>query len=135
MPPSPYEAVSVLVVEDEQNTRKLIKSLLLQIGIRSVLEADDGTSGLDAVVRARPTLIFCDVHMKPMDGRAFLKTLRGLKIRSLAETPVVFLTADAQRDTVLFAKEHNANGYLVKPMSLTDLKSRIDAVLKVVSPG
>lgn len=127
---NPYAGVTLLVIEDEGNTRLLIKRLLLQIGIISVVEAADGKAGLDEAMRTRPTIILCDVHMEPVDGRAFLKTLRGLKVRSLATTPVIFLTADAQTDTVLFAKEHQVNGYLVKPVSLTALKSRVDAVLK-----
>lgn len=127
---SPYAGVTILVIEDESNTRLLIKRLLLQIGIISVLEAADGKAGLDEAMRTRPTMILCDVHMEPVDGRQFLKTLRSLKVRDLATTPVIFLTADAQTDTVLFAKEHQVNGYLVKPVSLTALKSRVDAVLK-----
>lgn len=127
---NPYAGVTVLVIEDEPNTRLLIKRLLLQIGIISVLEAGDGKAGLDEAMRTRPTIILCDVHMEPVDGRQFLKSLRGLKVRDLATTPVIFLTADAQTDTVLFAKEHQVNGYLVKPVSLTQLRARIDAVLK-----
>ncbi|MBM3547017.1 MAG: response regulator [Alphaproteobacteria bacterium] len=131
---SPYNGVTVLIIEDESHTRLLIKRLLLQIGIVSVVEAGEGKAGLDETVRTRPTVILCDVHMEPVSGREFLRTLRGLKVRSIALTPVIFLTADANRDTVLFAKEHNVNGYLVKPVSLTDLKSRLDAVLKGSAP-
>ncbi len=130
-----YEGVTILVIEDEPSTRLLIKRLLLQIGIVSVVDAADGKAGLDEAMRTRPTIILCDVHMEPVGGRAFLKMLRGLKARALATTPVIFLTADSQRDTVLFTKEHHVNGYLVKPVSLTDLKTRIDAVLKGTAPG
>jgi len=126
----PYDGVSVLVIEDMTSVRKLIRNMLLQLGIRAIFEAADGKSGLDETVRTCPTVVLCDVHMEPVDGRAFLKTLRGLKVRDLANTPVIFLTADAQTDTVLFAKEHHVNGYLVKPVSLTQLKTRVDAVLK-----
>ena len=130
-----YEGVTVLVIEDEPSTRLLIKRLLLQIGIVSVVEAADGKAGLDEAMRTRPTIILCDVHMEPVGGRVFLKMLRSLKARSLALTPVIFLTADAQSDTVIFAKEHHVNGYLVKPVSLTQLKTRIDAVLAGSAPG
>ena len=129
-----YAAITVLVVEDEPNTRLMIKRLLLQIGISSVATAADGKAGLDETMRVRPAIILCDVHMEPVDGLTFLKTLRGLKVRSLALTPVIFLTADSQRDTVLFAKEHHVNGYLVKPVSLKDIKARIDAVLDGTAP-
>ncbi|MBL8688645.1 MAG: response regulator [Rhodospirillaceae bacterium] len=128
----PYEKFVILVVEDEAHTRAVIKSLLRQIGVRSIVEAAEGKSGLDEVMRSRPHLVFCDVHMAPVDGFAFLKLLRQSKVESMRRTPVVFLTADSQRDTVMFAKEHQVSGYLVKPVSLGSLKTRLDAVLKPV---
>jgi two-component system chemotaxis response regulator CheY len=127
---NPYERFTVLLVEDDQHTRALIKSLLRQIGVRSILEAQDGKAGIGEVLRSRPHLVFCDVHMGPIDGRSFLKLLREAKLEAVRNTPVVFLTGDAQRDTVLFAKDHFVSGYLVKPVSLTDLKTRIDSILK-----
>jgi two-component system chemotaxis response regulator CheY len=125
-----YNELTVLVIEDEPNTRLMIKRLLLQMGIISVVEAGDGGAGLEEALRTRPTIILCDVHMVPVGGLEFLKTLRRHKVRSIATIPVIFLTADALQDTVLFAKEHNVNGYLVKPISLSALQSRIDAVLQ-----
>jgi len=123
-----YEKVKVLVIEDELHTRSIIRSQLLLLGVRDISEAGDGKSGMLQVVRARPHVIFCDVHMEPVGGLEFLKSLRELKVAGLNELPVVFLTADAQRDTVLFAKEHAVNGYLVKPVSAAQLKNQIDVV-------
>jgi two-component system chemotaxis response regulator CheY len=123
-----YEKVKVLVIEDELHTRSIIRSQLLQLGVREIAEAHDGKSGMLQVVKARPHLIFCDVHMAPIGGLEFLKSLRELKVAKLNELPVIFLTADAQRDTVLFAKEHAVNGYLVKPVSAAQLKAQIDVV-------
>jgi two-component system, chemotaxis family, chemotaxis protein CheY len=131
----PYHGVTVLVIDDEPNNRLLFKRMLLHIGITSVADAADGKAGLDEVMRTKPTLVLCDVLMEPVDGRAFLKMLRGVKERSLATTPVIFLTGDTMTDTVRFAKEHHVDGYLVKPVSLTQLKTRIDAVLQAAAPG
>jgi two-component system chemotaxis response regulator CheY len=127
-----YAQISILIVEDDPHTRALIRRLLLQLGVRSITEAENGRAGFLEVMRTRPTLVFCDVHMEPVDGRAFLKQLREAKLPGIAQTPVIFLTGDAQHDTVLFAKEHAVNGYLVKPVSPNDLKARINAVL---TPG
>jgi len=125
-----YDQLVVLIVDDEPHTRTLIKSQLRQIGIRSIIEAGDGKAGLTEVLRTRPHLVLCDVHMQPMDGRDFLKTLRAVKVEALRRTPVIFLTGDAQTDTVMFAKEHAVDGYLVKPVSLDDIKARIDRIMK-----
>lgn len=123
-----YHKLKVLVVEDETHTRTIIKALLRQIGVRVIMEAANGRDGLIEVVRDPPHIVLCDVHMKPVDGREFLKTLRELKIDGVKDTPVVFLTADAQRDTVQFAKEHAISGYIVKPPSVASLRARIDPI-------
>jgi two-component system, chemotaxis family, chemotaxis protein CheY len=128
-----YHQISILIIEDDKHTRAPIRRMLLQLGIRSIAETEDGRSGYAELLRTRPDLVSCDVHMEPVDGRAFLKQLREAKLPGIAHTPVVFLTGDAQRDTVLFAKEHAINGYLVKPVSLNGLKSRIDSALTPAS--
>jgi two-component system chemotaxis response regulator CheY len=130
---NPYDGVVVLVIEDMTSIRKLICGMLGKIGIRTVLEAADGKAGLDEAVKWKPTLILCDVHMEPVDGKQFLSTLRILNERKVALTPVIMLTSDTSRDMVTFAKEQRVAGYLVKPVSLADMKARIDAVLKAMT--
>ena len=125
-----YGSLNILVVEDETHTRTMIKAMLRNIGVRLISEAANGRDGLIEVVNVRPNLVFCDIHMKPIDGREFLKTLRGMTAEGVQDTPVVFLTADAQRDTVAFAMDHAIDGYLVKPTSPGAIKSRIDTVMK-----
>ena len=124
-----YEAATALIVEDNPHTRALIKRMLLQVGVRSVVEAADGQSGLLEVMRTRPDIVFCDVHMEPVDGRAVLKAVRESKLPAIRQTPIVFLTGDAHQDVVEFAKEHAVSGYLVKPVSPSDLKLRLDSIL------
>ncbi len=123
-----YTKLKVLIVEDERHARTVIKSLLRQIGVRVMMEADNGRDGLLEVVRDPPHIVFCDVHMQPIDGREFLNTLREMQDARVKDIPVVFLTADATRDTVLFAKGFAISGYIVKPPSITSLKSRLDAI-------
>jgi two-component system, chemotaxis family, chemotaxis protein CheY len=123
-----YKKLKILLVEDELHTRILIKSLLHQIGIGVIIEAANGRDGLVEVLREQPHLVLCDIHMKPVNGLEFLQKLREIEGAQLRKTPVIFLTADAQRDTVLFAKEHLINGYIVKPPSLATVKSHIDPI-------
>ena len=127
-----YGKLKILVVEDDKHARTVIRSLLRQIGVRVIMEAANGRDGLVELVRDPPHIVLCDVHMQPVDGREFLKTLRGMKITRVKDTPVIFLTADASRDTVLFAKEFEIDGYLVKPPSVASLKARIDAIAETL---
>ena len=128
-----YETVTVLIVEDEETTRMLLRGMLRQIGIFSTAEAADGKAGLSEMVRTRPNLVLCDIHMEPMGGREFLKMVRGSKIDWVRTMPVIFLTADAKPETVAMARELKANAYLVKPVDIVALKDRIDKLLKATA--
>lgn len=124
-----YAKLKVLLIEDEEYTRKVIKQLLFTTGVRSFAEAPDGRAGLQEVVRTRPDIVFCDVHMGEFGGLAFLEGIRKVKVQGIDRTPVVMLTADANKDTVVFAKEHAVAGYLVKPVSQQQLKNRIELIV------
>jgi two-component system chemotaxis response regulator CheY len=126
---NPYEDIRVLVIDDEAHTRTLIKAMLHQIGVVWVRDAQDGLAGLALLEDARPDLVLCDIHMEPVDGFEFLKRLRALGDTDLARTPVVFLTADRLRDSVLEAMSLHVTGYLLKPVSLWDLKVHLRAAL------
>jgi two-component system chemotaxis response regulator CheY len=127
---NPYEDLVVLVVEDEPQTRMLITKMLRRIGLVWIKEAQDGLSGFSEALQSRPNLVLCDIHMEPGDGFEFLKRLRDLGDPVLSRTPVVFLTADSERDAVLAARDLHVDGYLLKPVRLWDLKARLDALLK-----
>ena len=125
-----YEKLRILIVDDESYIRQMITGMLRQIGYQYINEAREGGEGFREVVRLRPQVVLCDVHMEPMDGLAFLAKLRGFVNDTIAATPVVFLTADKQQETVLSAKQLKVDGYLVKPVALALLKQRLDALLK-----
>ncbi|MCW0235484.1 MAG: response regulator [Ferrovibrio sp.] len=125
-----YRDLRILVVEDESFARRIITGLLRQIGFTLIEEAIDGEKGFREVIRTRPQLVLCDVHMEPVDGLGFLSQLREFAGVEIAATPVIFLTADKQQETVISAKQLKVDGYLVKPVSLAALKQRLDAVLK-----
>lgn len=124
-----YEELRVLIVEDEMFIRSTIRNQLRQLGIRNTTEAAEGGAGFDLLMQHRPDIVLCDVHMTPKNGLEFLLMVRSSPDKAIALTPVVFLTADSQKDTVMFAKEHAIDGYLVKPVSTKSLKDRIDVII------
>tara|TARA_R110002110_G_scaffold33636_13_gene115303 strand:+ start:7186 stop:7578 length:393 start_codon:yes stop_codon:yes gene_type:complete len=124
-----FKNLRVLVIDDEGYIRRLICKSLRQLDILNVYEADDGQSGLQQVVRVRPNLILCDIHMAPVNGLTFLRKLRAAKLDVIRTIPVIFLTGDSHITTIVKARELEPNGYMVKPVSVTDLKMRIQSVL------
>jgi two-component system chemotaxis response regulator CheY len=130
MSPLDYLSMKIVVIEDDIHIRRIITRLLRQVGFRSIYEASDGKSGMEQVIRTRPDVILCDIHMEPMNGLEFLKRLREFNHKSLSGLPVIFLTSDALSDTVLAARNLDVSGYITKPVSVQQLKEKLDAILQ-----
>lgn len=128
------EALKVLVVEDEVHIRGIIRQILNRLGISKVYESEEGGDGFMQTVRLRPHLVLCDFHMKPVDGLTYLSTLRNSKVQDVKDTPVIFLTSNAEQETVIKAKEYSVNGYIVKPVSVNDVKNAISRAISVEFP-
>jgi two-component system, chemotaxis family, chemotaxis protein CheY len=126
--------VRILVIDDEDFVRKIIVQILGRLQIRKVSQAADGAEGLKQTLISKPHLVLCDIHMEPVDGMKYLSTIRGLNVPEIAKTPIIFLTSDAGSEKVLRAKELNVSGYMVKPVSVNDVKKQIERVLGVEFP-
>ncbi len=125
-----WAELKVLVIEDEPYIRQIIRGLLRTLGVKRIDEAGDGKAGYGEVIRTRPDVVLCDINMSPVNGLAFLRTLRKSSVASVARTPVIFLTAEKGEEAVIQAVELKVNGYLTKPVSPNDLKNRLIAVLR-----
>lgn len=124
-----YGRLRVLVVEDEPYTRSTIKRLLHQCGVREVVDAPNGAEGFSLLLGFKPHVVFCDIHMEPVGGMDFLRMVRESTGDDVSATHVVFLTADAMKDTVLAARDLRIDGYLVKPANILRIKARLDEFL------
>lgn len=117
----------VVVIDDHDMNRELIRALLERAGY-SVVEAEDGESGIETVRRIRPALVFLDLAMPVMDG---FETVRRLKADpDTADIPVVALTALAMRDDERRALDAGCDAYLTKPIDRKSLDAVLDAFLK-----
>jgi DNA-binding response OmpR family regulator len=115
---------TILVVDDEQRLRQLIKAYLEGEGFRVVL-AGDGQEALFAARYEKPDLIVLDLMMPVMDGYQFMRA--HMKER---ETPVIILTAKVDEGDKVLGLELGADDYVTKPFSLRELTARIRAVLR-----
>jgi DNA-binding response OmpR family regulator len=109
----------VLIVEDQENIRELIR-MTLEFEELEVHEAADGPAGLSAAERLRPDLVLLDVMMPGgLDGFAVCERLRAMP--ALKKTKVVMLTARAQAEDRARGLKAGATEYLVKPFSPQEL--------------
>ena len=117
---------TILVVDDNERLRTLIKAYLTQEGYR-VVTASDGREALFVAREENPDLIVLDIMMPEMDGYEFMRTHRKER-----ETPIIILTAKIEETDALLGLELGADDYIAKPFSMRILAARIRAVLRRV---
>jgi CheY-like chemotaxis protein len=116
----------VLVVEDQADSREMLKTLLLFEGF-SVVTAEDGQDGIEKASAQRPDIILTDLHMPGLHGLDMMKRLRH--IPRFHKTPIIVLTADADANEA--AIKAGADQMLTKPISFDDLFDTIKRLLEV----
>src|SRR5215475_3582841 len=117
-------ASRILVVDDDEDIRGLVRALLERAG-HEVSEAPDGRAGLRELYAGSPDLVVLDVTMPGLDGWATLE-----RIREVTDVPVLMLTArDTELERVRGLKG-GADDYVIKPFGRQELVARIDVLLR-----
>jgi diguanylate cyclase (GGDEF)-like protein len=118
---------TVLVVDDEEHIRKIVKFQLEKAGYK-VETAEDGYEALGAIERSHPDLLLLDLMMPRMDGYEVCKRLKADYRTS--HIPVIMVTAKADLENKLQGFEDGANDYIAKPFAITELLVRVRNVLQ-----
>ena len=124
MPIDPATA-SILVVDDYNTMRRVIRNLLGQIGFKNIDEATDGQMALGLIQDKAYTLVISDWNMEPMTGFDLLKAVRGAN----NNVPFIMVTAESKTENIIAAKQAGVNNYIVKPFSAETLKTKMTSVL------
>ena len=118
----------IVIVDDNDMTRALLRGLLVSEGYMVVGEANNGDAGFEMILRIRPDLVCLDVNMPRTDGLTVLKQVRD----QLPDQVVVMVTGNTDRDTVQGAITGGAAGFIVKPFNSAKVLSSIEAAMKKV---
>ncbi|OYU77284.1 MAG: hypothetical protein CFE32_06300 [Alphaproteobacteria bacterium PA3] len=119
-------ALNVLVVDDQQSMRILVKTCLNQIGVKEIREAADGEAGLRELIGKPAHLVISDYNMPKIDGLAFLRAIRAHP--PVANTAFIMLTGRADAELVQRAVQFGVNNFLVKPFTTAQLKAKLESV-------
>jgi two-component system chemotaxis response regulator CheY len=119
---------TALVVDDFATTRRIVSSVLRDAGFARTKEAQDGVEALRQLAAVPCHFIVSDWNMPNMNGLELLKTVRSTP--HLAHLPFLLLTAEAQKENIVYAAQAGADGYLVKPFSAAMLNQKIETILK-----
>jgi CheY-like chemotaxis protein len=120
----------ILCVEDEEDLRKDIVEELRDAGYEAI-EAENGRVALEAIVAQKPDLVLCDVTMPVMDGHALLAEIRE-NHPDKCELPFVFLSALADRESLMKGRKLGADDYLTKPVDYEMLLAAVESRLQHV---
>lgn len=117
-PPSIQDSskINILVVDDNDFTRKIVLRALKDLGFSCITDADSAKSAIKLLETSTFDLIITDVHMPGVNGLEFVQLIRTGKTHAKPDTRIVVLTAFSQTEVLGAALALDVNGFLVKPI-------------------
>ena len=120
------EVPRVLLVEDTEDNRQMMKKLLELSGFQ-VVEATNGREAVEAALRVKPQIILMDLSLPFIDGLAATRQIRGLP--ELSKVPIVAVSAHDTADFHSHALDAGCNAYITKPINFPELEEIVNSLL------
>lgn len=118
------ENATVMIVEDEEGIRELMRLFLTKKGYR-IIDAEDGYEAMDLLAKEEPDLILLDIEMPGMNGLEVCK-----EIRMQTKMPILFVSYRKELDYKIQGLEVGGDDYITKPFDFNELEARIRAILR-----
>ncbi|HEU0277042.1 MAG TPA: chemotaxis response regulator CheY [Rhodanobacteraceae bacterium] len=122
------KGINILVVDDFPTMRRIVRSLLKELGFANVDEAEDGQDALGKLKGGAFQFVISDWNMPNLDGLEMLKRIRA--DAALGATPVLMVTAEAKKENIIAAAKAGANGYIVKPFTAATLEEKLNKIFE-----
>jgi len=126
--PMPPPDIRILVVDDMSTMRRIIKTILGQLGYTNVDEAENGKQALAKLKKEKFDFLITDWNMPEMDGLSLVKAVR--EDEELKNLPILMVTAEAKKENVMEALKAGVNNYIVKPFTPEVLKEKMEKIFK-----
>ena len=127
--PAGLGQLRVLVVEDNEHMRILIRTLLKAFGIRDVQECTEGGQALRALKENIPDFVLVDLAMAPMDGLQLTRSIRASEDPLESVLPIILVTAYTERRRIEAARDAGVNEIVAKPVTPAALFQRIEEIV------
>jgi two-component system, chemotaxis family, chemotaxis protein CheY len=124
----------ILLADGNQFMRRLARSMLNNLGVRSVIEVADGASALEVIWASRPDVLITEWRLPVVDAAYVIRSIRAATDARYRNLPVIVLTTESNRANVLQAMRAGANEFLDKPTSANALKDRLACVISKPRP-
>jgi CheY-like chemotaxis protein len=124
-----FSRVSFLIVDDNDFSRSLVKTMLQAFRAKNLKEARDGGEAYELLKKGQIDIVLCDYAMKPMSGLEFVRQVRNERSSPSPYVPIIMLTAYSNYEDVCATRDSGVNEYLAKPFSVQALADRILSVI------
>jgi len=124
--PNKEEVATVLLVEDTEDNRQMMRRLLELSGYR-VVEAINGVEAVEMANQIRPQIILMDLSLPFIDGLAATRQIRSLP--GLSRVPIIAVSAHDTADFHSEALDAGCNAYLTKPIDYPELEDVVSRLL------
>ncbi|WP_374653913.1 response regulator [Phenylobacterium sp.] len=121
-------ALSILVVDDNEQMRTIIGTVLSAAGVGRLYYAADGRTGLDSLARYDIDVAYVDYEMPVMNGLDFIARTRALGPETRL-TPIIMLTGHSDMMRLSAARDRGVNEFLAKPVTARNILLRLEAVI------
>lgn len=120
--------MKVLVVDDSSTMRRILMNCLKEAGYNEAVQAADGIEALDVLSKDKDVgLILADWNMPNMNGFTLLQEVK--KNNDTKSIPVIMVTTQAEKQSVVDALQSGASSYVVKPFTPQVIKEKIGEVM------
>lgn len=118
--------LKILVVDDFPTMRRIVKSLLNDLGYHNLDDAEDGQDALRKLNAGSFDIVVSDWNMPNVDGLEMLKRMKASD--TLKHIPVLMVTAEGKRENIIEAAKAGASGYVVKPFTSAVLEEKLKLI-------
>ena len=120
-----------LIVDDFSTMRRIVRSLLKEMGCNNADEAEDGAVALNMLKNSKFDFVVTDINMPNMNGFDLLKAVKADE--QLKHLPVLMVTAEARKEDIVLAAQSGASGYIVKPFTKATLEEKVQKIMQKIT--
>src|ERR1700741_2237582 len=111
------QSINVLIIDDNQYMRKVVRNLLVNVGVKNIHEAVDGIAGLETIRAVSPDIVILDWEMPLLNGSELVRIVRSPGVFPVPDVPIIMLTGHGERWRVVEGSRLGVNEFLKKPAS------------------
>ncbi len=121
--------ITILIVDDNQHMRGILKELLRAAGVYDIKEASDPLEAFEYMKSSLVDLLLVDLAMPLMDGVEFTRMVRTNENSPNHFLPIIMITGHSERSRVNAARDAGVNEFLVKPVTAKGLMERLSLIV------